>query len=187
MRAHERSARASSSRVLSKLCACTITCFITLPVEILPRSNFGHSRKKNPARQFAHTISVHYWILVHACVYRLWLVCGSSSHVTKVISCISNRVWFSVIFEYRDRHTKLKIFASFEYNNACTFLFTFFSTGAPPTAPSELPNSCTPNKCLNGATCVEGKNTFYCVCTENTSGRLCEKKTTPTTGMTLLF
>ncbi|KAL9961874.1 hypothetical protein ACROYT_G030906, partial [Oculina patagonica] len=52
---------------------------------------------------------------------------------------------------------------------------------APPTAPSELSPSCNPNKCLNGAACVEGKDTFYCVCKENTSGRLCEKKTTPTT------
>lgn len=63
------------------------------------------------------------------------------------------------------------------------WLTEFFFAEAPPTNPSELPNSCSPNKCLNGAACIEGKNTFYCVCPEHTSGRLCEKKTTPTTGM----
>ncbi|PFX12157.1 Protocadherin Fat 4, partial [Stylophora pistillata] len=49
-----------------------------------------------------------------------------------------------------------------------------------PTNPSELPNSCTPNKCKNGAECIEGKSTFYCVCPKDTYGRLCEK-ITPTT------
>ncbi|CAH3141149.1 unnamed protein product [Pocillopora meandrina] len=50
-----------------------------------------------------------------------------------------------------------------------------------PTNPSELANGCNPNKCKNGAECIEGKSTFFCVCPEGTFGRLCEKKITPTT------
>lgn len=59
-------------------------------------------------------------------------------------------------------------------------------TGAPSKNPQQLANSCNPNKCLNNAQCIEGKSTFFCVCPPNTSGRLCEKKTTPTTGTTIV-
>lgn len=65
------------------------------------------------------------------------------------------------------------------------FIQTF--TGAPSKNPQQLANSCNPNKCLNNAQCIEGKSTFFCVCPPNTSGRLCEKKTTPTTGTTIVI
>lgn len=61
-----------------------------------------------------------------------------------------------------------------------------FFSGAPSKNPQQLANSCNPNKCLNNAQCIEGKSTFFCVCPPNTSGRLCEKKTTPTTGTTIV-
>jgi len=64
--------------------------------------------------------------------------------------------------------------------------FTQLFTGAPSKNPQQLANSCNPNKCLNNAQCIEGKSTFFCVCPPNTSGRLCEKKTTPTTGTTIV-
>ena len=35
-------------------------------------------------------------------------------------------------------------------------------------------NDCSPNQCLNGATCVDGTNSFSCTCVSGYSGLLCE-------------
>ena len=35
-------------------------------------------------------------------------------------------------------------------------------------------DDCEPNRCLNGATCVDGVNSFTCVCDKGWDGALCE-------------
>ena len=66
--------------------------------------------------------------------------------------------------------------------NKIGFFNLLLSVPEAPKPSSELPSNCNPNKCLNDAQCIEGKNTFFCVCPEHTYGRLCEKKIIPTNG-----
>uniref|UniRef100_A0A6P8IV93 Neurogenic locus notch homolog protein 1-like n=1 Tax=Actinia tenebrosa TaxID=6105 RepID=A0A6P8IV93_ACTTE len=46
--------------------------------------------------------------------------------------------------------------------------------GRAPTTPP--PDHCKPDPCTNGATCVDGKTTFFCVCTGDYYGRTCSEK-----------
>ena len=61
--------------------------------------------------------------------------------------------------------------------------FTFYfahSTRFISAPPSVSPFFCTPvDPCQNGATCIEGRSTFFCVCTSDFTGRRCELARTP--------
>ncbi|KAK3712866.1 hypothetical protein QZH41_016907 [Actinostola sp. cb2023] len=48
--------------------------------------------------------------------------------------------------------------------------------GKAPTQPVNQPTFCVPDPCTNGATCIDGKTTFYCVCTEDFYGKTCSQK-----------
>ncbi|XP_048589925.1 neurogenic locus notch homolog protein 1-like isoform X3 [Nematostella vectensis] len=55
----------------------------------------------------------------------------------------------------------------------CTKLISANPPSYSPTVPVTY---CVPNPCENGATCIEGKTTFYCICTEDFYGRTCASR-----------
>jgi len=51
------------------------------------------------------------------------------------------------------------------------------SSGFTGTACQQFVNDCSSNPCQNGATCVDGSNTFTCLCTTGFSDSLCGTET----------